>query len=342
MIEAIDLRREGPPRGRFIAPRLAEAVQIALERGEQALLFLNRRGYAPLTLCRACGFRLQCPNCDAWLVDHRFKQAAGLPSLRLLDAAAGGMSEVPRHRQLRRRSAPASSGWSRRRPSCFRGARILVLSSDLVESIERLRAELDDVARRPLRHRHRHAARRQGPSFPQAQSGRHRRRRSRARQRRSARRRAHVPASASGGRPRRPRGGPRRRLSADASARASGDEGADLGRPRGVLFERDRAARAHAAIRRSAGSPAWSITGQRPARGGRLWPRAGRARRRRTSGARARPGRGADRGGARPPSLPPAGEIAARLRSVGLSARLARPRRPSRAAMCGSRSTSIR
>jgi primosomal protein N' (replication factor Y) len=35
------------------------------------MLFLNRRGYAPLTLCRACGFRLQCPNCTAWLVEHR-------------------------------------------------------------------------------------------------------------------------------------------------------------------------------------------------------------------------------------------------------------------------------
>ena len=73
-IEAIDLKREGPPRGRFIAPRLAGIVKTALERGEQALLFLNRRGYAPLTLCRACGFRLNCPNCDAWLVDHRFKR----------------------------------------------------------------------------------------------------------------------------------------------------------------------------------------------------------------------------------------------------------------------------
>src|SRR5258706_11495085 len=52
-IEAIALPREGPPRGRFVAPRLAEAAKIALERKEQALLFLNRRGYAPLTLCRA-------------------------------------------------------------------------------------------------------------------------------------------------------------------------------------------------------------------------------------------------------------------------------------------------
>ncbi len=42
-----------------------------LERGEQSLLFLNRRGYAPLTLCRNCGYRFQCPNCTAWLVEHR-------------------------------------------------------------------------------------------------------------------------------------------------------------------------------------------------------------------------------------------------------------------------------
>src|SRR5690242_8503764 len=54
-VEAIDLRREGPPRGRFISPRLAEQVRFAIERNEQALLFLNRRGFAPLTLCNACG-----------------------------------------------------------------------------------------------------------------------------------------------------------------------------------------------------------------------------------------------------------------------------------------------
>src|SRR5262249_55242231 len=73
-IEAIGLRAEGPPRGRLIAPRLAQAVSHALESGEQALLFLNRRGYAPLTLCRRCGFRLACQNCDAWLVEHRFRR----------------------------------------------------------------------------------------------------------------------------------------------------------------------------------------------------------------------------------------------------------------------------
>ena len=74
-LEAIDMRKEGPPRGRWIAPRLALAVGEAIGRGEQALLFLNRRGYAPLTVCRTCGHRFRCEHCDAWLVEHRFRRA---------------------------------------------------------------------------------------------------------------------------------------------------------------------------------------------------------------------------------------------------------------------------
>jgi primosomal protein N' (replication factor Y) len=70
-VTAIDLRKNPPPRGRFISPPLKAALADTLEAGEQAMLFLNRRGYAPLTLCRACGHRLQCPRCTAWLVEHR-------------------------------------------------------------------------------------------------------------------------------------------------------------------------------------------------------------------------------------------------------------------------------
>jgi primosomal protein N' (replication factor Y) len=70
-ISAIDLVRDPPPRGRWLAPTLVREIEVNLERGEQTLLFLNRRGYAPLTLCRACGHRFQCPNCSAWMVEHR-------------------------------------------------------------------------------------------------------------------------------------------------------------------------------------------------------------------------------------------------------------------------------
>ncbi|MFL5337905.1 MAG: primosomal protein N' [Geminicoccaceae bacterium] len=72
-VHLVDLRRERPPRGGFLSPPLREALARNLADGAQSLLFLNRRGYAPLTLCRACGHRLACPNCSAWMVAHRLR-----------------------------------------------------------------------------------------------------------------------------------------------------------------------------------------------------------------------------------------------------------------------------
>lgn len=73
-IAALDLTAHPPPRQRWIAPPLVAKLEERLARGEQSLLFLNRRGYAPLTLCRNCGHRFQCPNCSAWLVEHRLSR----------------------------------------------------------------------------------------------------------------------------------------------------------------------------------------------------------------------------------------------------------------------------
>ena len=70
-IDVIDMRSEKLPATRWISGALQDALGNVFERNEQAMLYLNRRGYAPLTLCRACGHRLQCPNCTAWLVEHR-------------------------------------------------------------------------------------------------------------------------------------------------------------------------------------------------------------------------------------------------------------------------------
>jgi len=123
------------------APRLAEAVKIALERNEQALLFLNRRGYAPLTLCRACGFRFSCPNCDAWLVDHRFRRQlvchhCGFftqrpPSCPKCQAGDSFVACGPGVERLEEEAA-----------ALFTQARIMVLSSDLIVTAERMREEL--------------------------------------------------------------------------------------------------------------------------------------------------------------------------------------------------------
>ncbi|MFC4292869.1 primosomal protein N' [Sphingorhabdus arenilitoris] len=70
-IKAVDLTLDAPERHHWIAPPLVQALQERIERGEQSLLFLNRRGFAPLTLCRTCGHRFQCPNCTSWMVEHR-------------------------------------------------------------------------------------------------------------------------------------------------------------------------------------------------------------------------------------------------------------------------------
>jgi primosomal protein N' (replication factor Y) len=144
-IQAIDLRREPLARGKFISPRLAGEIKIAVERNEQALLFLNRRGYAPLTLCRACGHRFACTICDAWLVDHRFRQ-------RLVCHHCGFSMPRPHvcpHCAAEESLAAIGPGVERLQEEAtalFPDARTMVLSSDLITSIETMRAELNEIA----------------------------------------------------------------------------------------------------------------------------------------------------------------------------------------------------
>ncbi|WP_083656075.1 primosomal protein N' [Mongoliimonas terrestris] len=143
---AIDMRKAGPERGRFLAPGLVAAMRQTFERGEQALLFLNRRGYAPLTLCRSCGHRFQCPNCSTWLVDHRFRgrlachhcghmepRPDACPSCGTLDALVACGPGVERIAEEVQAVLP--------------DRRTIVLSSDIAGGVQRLRAELEAVAK---------------------------------------------------------------------------------------------------------------------------------------------------------------------------------------------------
>jgi len=145
-LAAVDLRREGPPRGRWLAPRLVEAVEAGLAAGEQSLLFLNRRGYAPLTLCRACGHRFQCPNCSAWLVEHRFRRT-------LICHHCGHAEPRPEvcpqclEADTLVACGPGVERLAEEVAALFPAARTLVLSSDFPGGIERLRAQLDAAAR---------------------------------------------------------------------------------------------------------------------------------------------------------------------------------------------------
>lgn len=145
-LAAIDLRREAAKPGKWISPRLAAALGETLQRGEQALLFLNRRGYAPLTLCRTCGHRFQCPNCTAWLVEHRFRRA-------LMCHHCGHVERRPHicpaceAVESLTACGPGVERLAEETATLFPDARILVLSSDFPGGAERLRAELEAISR---------------------------------------------------------------------------------------------------------------------------------------------------------------------------------------------------
>jgi primosomal protein N' (replication factor Y) len=148
-LEAIDLKKEGPRKGRWISPRLEQAIGETISRGEQALLFLNRRGYAPLTLCRSCGFRMRCVNCDTWLVEHRYRK-------RLVCHHCGFDIPPPQHCpkcETADSFVPIGPGVERLEEevrAAFLDARTLVLSSDMSGGVERLRAELEAVTNRDV------------------------------------------------------------------------------------------------------------------------------------------------------------------------------------------------
>ena len=92
----VDLKEQTPPRGTWLSPLLTAELEKTFAAGEQAMLFLNRRGYAPLTLCRTCGYRFQCPRCTAWLVEHRFKTGPDGPG-RLQCHHCGFSTRLPEH-----------------------------------------------------------------------------------------------------------------------------------------------------------------------------------------------------------------------------------------------------
>ena len=126
----IDMTREKLETDTWLSTTLADAVTQTLANGDQALLFLNRRGFAPLTLCRTCGHRLHCPNCAAAMVEHRFKKI-------LMCHHCGHREPVPKACpacQTEGNMVPVGPGIERLAEEAvkrFPSARIAILSSDL-------------------------------------------------------------------------------------------------------------------------------------------------------------------------------------------------------------------
>ena len=144
-LAAIDMRTEDLVSGTWISPTLVGAVRQRIEKGEQSLLFLNRRGYAPLTLCRACGHQIECDECDARMVEHRFQK-------RLICHQCGASRSMPTecpNCHVEGKLAPVGPGVERLAEEVshlFPEARTAILSSDLFGSARALKAEIQDIA----------------------------------------------------------------------------------------------------------------------------------------------------------------------------------------------------
>jgi primosomal protein N' (replication factor Y) len=144
-MRAIDMRAEKLPAASWISPTLQAAVRSRMEKGEQSLLFINRRGYAPVTICRACGHQIGCDHCDARMVEHRFLK-------RLLCHQCGEskpMPEVCPSCKVEGKLAPVGPGVERlaeEAQALFPDARMAVLSSDLFGSARALKEGIQAIA----------------------------------------------------------------------------------------------------------------------------------------------------------------------------------------------------
>lgn len=143
-ITAIDLRENPPDKGNWLSPVLIDLMTETFKKGEQSLLFLNRRGYAPLTLCRSCGLRFDCPQCSAWLVEHRFRN-------KLQCHHCGFTTPLPKtcpKCEAKDSLVPCGPGIERVSEEVverFPDARVATLSSDLAPNVAALREILRSI-----------------------------------------------------------------------------------------------------------------------------------------------------------------------------------------------------
>lgn len=143
-IHLVDMKEDKPDRQHFLSSTLKKALSETLEKGQQSLLFLNRRGYAPLTLCRTCGHRIDCPRCTAWLVEHR-------KTGRLHCHHCGYDTRIPKdcptcgdHDSLTA-CGPGVERIEEEVHATFPDARTVVLASDQNESQDDLKAKLAGI-----------------------------------------------------------------------------------------------------------------------------------------------------------------------------------------------------
>ncbi|WP_295559454.1 primosomal protein N' [uncultured Hyphomicrobium sp.] len=143
-VSPIDMRAHPPEKGQWLSPVLVDAVASTLADRQQSLLFLNRRGYAPLTLCRSCGHRFECPQCTAWLVEHRFRRRLNCHhcgfSLPMPEACpkCGEVGSLVA-------CGPGVERVAEEVKERFPEARLALLSSDLIPGLEEMRRIIGSI-----------------------------------------------------------------------------------------------------------------------------------------------------------------------------------------------------
>ena len=141
----VDMRAEKLPKGRWVSETIAREVEARMERGEQSLLFLNRRGYAPVTQCRACGEQIACEECDTRMVEHRFRAEL----MCHMCGATRPMPDTCPSCGAEDTLAPIGPGVERLAEEVearFPSARIAILSSDLATSTRDLKRVIDEIS----------------------------------------------------------------------------------------------------------------------------------------------------------------------------------------------------
>ncbi|ENN90056.1 primosomal protein N' [Bartonella bovis] len=148
-LQVVDMRKGGVEKGRFISSVLEHTLRQTIDKGEQALLFLNRRGYAPLTLCRICGHRFHCINCSSWLVEHRLYGQLKCHHCGYHEPIPEACPECGTLDHLVA-CGPGVERIAEETRELFPQARLLILSTDLRGGIGQLRRELAAIANKDV------------------------------------------------------------------------------------------------------------------------------------------------------------------------------------------------
>jgi len=141
----IDMKQEEMPSGEFLSPTLTQAVSNVLAQKEQVMLFLNRRGFAPLTLCKACGHKITCRSCSAWMVEHRYRK-------KLVCHHCGNERNIPAECPECKAAKPfiaCGPGVERvaeEAKAKFPEARIAIASSDTMNGPRQIQAAIEAIA----------------------------------------------------------------------------------------------------------------------------------------------------------------------------------------------------